>query len=156
MWRFNPRDRRFGVPEGHIQELQFLFVPRSVSLVTLLALELAMPTGQRTAPLALVELSEGCEDQSVVDPALQWQLVDLTLMRFAAQVASGNAPSALSRVVNADLPTAILRQVVGEHFEALRLARQTQGGQVRLMTYPVPQGAHRAILLVRDGGPLPS
>ncbi len=156
MWKFDPKDPRLGVPEGRVQELQFLFVPRAVSLVTLLALELQMPPGKGTAPLALVELSEGCEDQSVVDPALQWQLVDLSLMRFASQVARGKAPSALSRVVSAELPRAILKEVIGEHFEALRLARRTKNGQVHVMTYPVSPGAHRVILLVRDGGPLPS
>lgn len=156
MWKFNPRDPRLGVPEGHVQELQFIFVPRAFSLVTLLALELQIPPGKGTAPLALVELAEGCEDRSIVDPVLQWQLVDLSLMRLASQVARGKPPSALSRVVSAELPTAILKEVVGEHFEALRLTRRSQNGQVHTMTYPVPPGAHRAILLIRDGGPLPS
>lgn len=156
MWRFNPRDRRLGVPTGRVQELRFMFVPRGVSLVTLLALEAMTMPGRGRASIGLVDLAVGTEEHAIVDPFLQWQRVELDLMRFSSQLLRGVCPEGLSHVASVDFPEVILTQVIGEHHEALSLTRTTEGGQVRLVTYPIPAGPSRTILLVRDGGPLPS
>ena len=148
-WRFQPRDPNFGIPAGQVQVLEFLFVPKGTSLVTLLSFGETPESKAGPTDLALIDLGMGQEDKPVVDPVTQWQRVELAFMRFAARIACKHPPLMAARAVHPDL---ILRRVVGEHYEALRATRVQNGGRVRLHAYPIPAGDHRAVLLIRAGG----
>lgn len=152
-WRFQPRDPNFGIPAGQVQQLDFLFVPEEVTLVKLLNLGEESEPGVGQTGLALVDLGTGQEPVSIVDVEAQWERVELAFMRFASRVASGHPPLMAARHTH---PDRILREIVGEHFEALRITRVRRNGLVQLRTYPIPAGDHRAFLLIRAGGSAPS
>lgn len=152
MWTFDPRDPRLGLPRGRVQELHVLHARAGVTLAHLRNIKASRGDAPHER-LVLVHLTKGSLDGDLTDPI---HLAHLTVLRFAARVAGGDAPEILCLDQSPLFRQAMIAAAVGEAALATARVHRLEGGSVRLYTYQVPSGASQSFLLFRDGGPLPS